>query len=219
MNIKIRTLVAALALFGFSSGAWATVLVMDSFAKFNGGGTSTPVFTATFDDGGSAGTVTLTMDYVSDTSATKIKEWYFNIDDTLSGFGCGNIVNSSGQDGTCEYSKNSLQADGDGKYDFMFTFPTSGDTFDEGDMSVWDITYSGLTAEDFLYLSAPAGGAGPYFSAVQQSAWWAPSELTCDDGDCGVVVPPVEPVPEPGSLALMSLGLAGLVFTRRKMKA
>ena len=83
-----------------------------------------------------------------------------------------------------------FQADGDGKYDIRFNFapPPGGTTnvFDNSDTVTFRITgIAGLTAESFNFLSAPAGGHGPFTAAAhiqgvapnalgQTSGWIAP---------------------------------------------
>lgn len=102
-----------------------------------------------------------------------------------------------------------FQADGDGKYDIQFDFATANSgRFTGGDSVTYTITgISTLTAADFAYLSAPAGGSGPFYAAAHvqglsggNSTWIEPYQVT------------VIPVPEPAPVALlaMSIGLWGV---------
>jgi hypothetical protein len=75
--------------------------------------------------------------------------------------------------------------------------------FVEGAQSVYDV--AGITAAQFLALSTPVGGQGPYYSAVEQSAWWGQGESP-------------EVVPEPTTLLLLGFGLVSLAGVRRFRK-
>ena len=188
-----------------------TIITFDDFVKFHG--SPDPVaLTATIEDFG-LDTVQITMDATALLGSDKVTEWYFNV--ALPGLSETNFANTTAASGaddvTVDYD--SLKADGDGKYDILFTFPTSGDTFDAGEKSVWTVTYSGLDADDFHDLSEPAGGAGPYYTAVKLgNAYWAPGTIDIDD-------PPIpEPAPEPATVLLLGTGLVGLAGFRKKFK-
>ncbi len=63
------------------------------------------------------------------------------------------------------------RADGDGVYDFVFTFDTSaaGDRFQSGDSFVIDITGDGISSQSFYAVSEPFNanaGTVPYYSAA-----------------------------------------------------
>jgi hypothetical protein len=113
--------------------------------------------------------------------------------------------------------RDQFKADGDGKYDILFDFDTAlGHRFAAGDYLEYQITgIPSLTALDFEYLSAPAGGAGPFLAAahVQSigandlSGWIRPTELTR-----------VFAVPEPSADALLGLGLVVYLRTRGRSR-
>jgi len=107
---------------------------------------------------------------------------------------------------------NAFMADGDGHYDIEFNFSTAnGSRFMAGDSMTYQFTSTGsLNADDFDFTSQMGGGAGQWLAAAHinsiggsgQSGWDSPTQLT--------------PAPEPGTLALMGMGLAGLVALRRR---
>ena len=117
--------------------------------------------------------------------------------------------------GTIERGTDSFKADGDGKYDVLFDFSTvSGSTFGAGESITYQISgIAGLTANDFVYLSAPNGGHGPFFAAAHVQGIGADGSLS------GWVEPSLgaQPIllPEPSSAALLGLSLGCVAFLRR----
>jgi hypothetical protein len=82
-----------------------------------------------------------------------------------------NLVSSSGIGGAPSVSTgvDAFKADGDGLYDILIDFDTDppGDRFDNSDSVIYSITgITGLVADDFNFLSAPAGGHGPFVAAA-----------------------------------------------------
>jgi len=105
--------------------------------------------------------------------------------------------------------ENSLKADGDGKYDFMFAFSESGNQFTTGEIIVFDITYSGgtMNTSSFDYLSSPAGGHGPFYSAAHVQ--------NTGVGERGwIVAETTTVVPEPVSSTLFIIGSAAFGIRR-----
>lgn len=161
----------------------ANALVLDFGLdmEFSGGTApsgSTPWIIAEFIDVG-PNSVQLTMSTDNLTGNENVKEWYFNFDDSLDlsslNFNpdpgsAGDTTNLTVVD-TISLTKdrNSLKADGDGKYDFMFAFSTTGNQFTSGETIVYDLTYTGTSTMDaisFNFLSKPSGGHGPFYSAA-----------------------------------------------------
>ncbi len=101
-----------------------------------------------------------------------------------------------------------FKAGGDGKYDILFSFATSmGDNqrFNAGESITYFISgIPGLKATDFEYLSAPDGGAGPFYAAahVQRIGTASLSGWIASD-----TIAPVT-VPEPRSFCLVALLIA-----------
>src|SRR5215469_8457164 len=76
------------------------------------------------------------------------------------------LVSQSANFGTyINTGENAFKADGDGKYDIVFDFTTH--SFAGGASFSYLISgIAGLSASDFAYLSAPAGGSGPFYAAA-----------------------------------------------------
>jgi hypothetical protein len=183
--------------------------------SFNGPNPSpnTPWINAFFQDS-SPGTVTLAVTNVGLTSSEKVRELYFNLDPALN----ANNLNftllsiSSGVIApTISRGTDAFKADGDGKYDILLRFAEDGGSFGNGNYVVFQITgIPSLDVLDFNFLSAPAGGSGPFYAAAHvlgigaadDSAWIHPS----------YGMTPI-PVPEPSAVAFLTLAAAGL-FTR-----
>jgi hypothetical protein len=115
-------------------------------------------------------------------------------------------------------SADSYKADGDGKYDVRFNFATAlGSTFTVGDFITYQIAgIPGLVAADFNYLSRPAGGSGPFYSAAHVQGI-AP----CGGNSAWISAFQIAMIPEPGSAALLFLAtcLAGVRRLTRRTNA
>ena len=98
-------------------------------------------------------------------------------------------------------------ADGDGNFDIMFSFPTTASgggsqRFTDNEVVVYDITYtSAIDANSFNFFSDVGGGQGIYLSAAH-----AQNTTGAGSGGSGWI----GAVPEPGTAALVSLGMLGL---------
>lgn len=153
--------------------AQASTLQLNFIFEFSGAQAPagpTPWLTAVFDDFGGTGSVRLTMSSSGLVNSENVKEWYFNLNPALDPTALIYTYNAGLSTAAAAVSiadgVDCCKADGDGKYDFQFSFaPSSG--FTPGKTVVYDITGIGsLTAASFNYLSAPAGGHGPYLSAA-----------------------------------------------------
>jgi hypothetical protein len=176
-----------------------------------------PYATAVLDDGGSAGSVTLTMSVAGTVGGADITQMYFNLDPaldpTLLSFirtgGTGpTAANTSISTGTDEY-----KADGDGLYDILFEFPpppgSDAAKFNAGEDLVYDITGIGLTASSFNFFSRPDGGTGPFRSVARFQSTGSDGE-----GSDWVAAAPV-----PAAVWLFGSGLLGLVGVARRKRA
>jgi hypothetical protein len=99
---------------------------------------------------------------------------------------------------------NGHKANGDGEFDILFRF-LAGD-LSQGETSVYDIGgIAGLSVLDFDFLSAISGGEGTYKAAAHIQSTGAANQGSDFVGAINGTV-----IPEPGTLALFGLGLAGL---------
>jgi hypothetical protein len=206
----------------FSNSQW--------FGDIDPGMDPTVFATATFANAG-ANTVTLTLDYFGiipgDDGNAKISRWYFN---TSNYANLASVAWTSGDPaGTgsgADISKaqNAFKADGTGGYyDLLINFHDGGALTEQarGTSVVFTLMGTGIDEDDFNALSS--GGSPSHVSAIHvqsfgpngNSLWIGGScidERTCEDPDD----PVGDPVPEPGTLALLGLGLGAMAYRRRR---
>ncbi len=114
------------------------------------------------------------------------------------------------------YSPDAFKADGDGFFDWFIDLSSNPPRFDGTDTLAWDFMGVTLAQLDGLSVNGPVGKTGFQYAIHAQglvnggSGW--DSQTGCPD----CTITPVNSVPEPGTFALMGLGLAGLGLTRRK---
>ena len=191
------------------------VVSFESSIEFSGAAPpagAAPWLSATFDDGGSAGSVTLTLTAVNLTGTEFVTDWLFNLDPNLDPteltFSLSGDPNTRGfSDPNIRTETDKYKPDGDGKFDIEIAFAPSGGPgvqFDAGDVAVFTVGgISSLTAGSFDHLSAPApGGHGPFPTAAHVQGI---------GDDSGWVT-----VPEPAALLL--LGAAGPILQKRKSR-
>ena len=202
----------------WSANALATGFVYQFDNAFSGTAPTGPApwVDATFQD--TSGGVLLTVNGLGLQSSEFLDSLYLNINPADSSQ-IPNLKftfeNSTGgvAPANIQTGEDAFKADGDGKYDILFDFQTSN--LSPGRLGAGDtITYlisgiTGLSSSDFVFLSTPAGGNGPFDAAghIQSigtggaSGWVEPS--------MGAIT---QPTPEPGSTAILGLavGLMGL---------
>lgn len=194
----------------FGPPAEATSITLDLDVEFSGGqdpaGTP-PWLRAVIDDGGSAGSVKITLIALNLVDEEFITGWYFNVEPSFLSL---TIANTGGVAGTASaYSQNAYKADGDGKYDLLFSYPSGPPAarFVAGATSEWTITAAGLTASHFNLLSHPDGGHGPFRTAAHVQG--------IEGGGSGWITESGE-IPEPTTLALVAAGVLGMTARRRR---
>ncbi len=215
-------LMAVLAVGSFAMSAEA-LLTYNLDHVFSGATPSggTPYATATFLSTG-ANEVTLTMTNLLG-SGQFITEWDFNSTVTS---GLTFTYVSGAEAESVGLGSNSFQADGDGKYDIEFDFPSSeADRFTAG-TSAYTITGTGITEATFSGLSAPGGGAGgPFHTAAHVQGIPGTGGGTCSGwisdtvaGSGGSTTGPCTAVAEPSVLLFSGLGLAFVGGLWRRMR-
>ncbi len=216
----MRLLVTSCILLVLVSSASASIITLAPDTEISGAAAPkgpAPWITATFNDYGSQGTVFLTMTAGNLVGSEFVSEWSFNLKPLLNpdlleftkvadsgGFALPDVLTGF----------NEFKADGDGYYDILFNFGTSGGVstrFTDNDWVTYSITgISSLTAASFNTLSYDGGGNGNWLTAAHvqgiganasQSGWVADSQAQ---------------VPEPATMALLAIG--GLAMLRRRRK-
>lgn len=220
-----RLVTLAVALCVLQADVCRAAIEFDFNNVFSGSGTpggSTPWVTALFQDDGSAG-VLLTISGSDLAGNEKLDSIYFNVNPadnasipnlTLTEQSASSGLAAS----TISTGVNGFQADGDGKYDIKLAFSTGQGAFKNGDSITYLISgIAGLTANDFAYLSFPAGGAGPFYAAAHilaispgNSSVWA------EPGGGPLLNPNGTMMPEPAVFGVVAAALAGVVALRRR---
>ena len=192
--------------------ASATILSFDITFIFDGLGVPTnpsPWVNATFDDGGSPGTVDLTISALGlDGDNEKVAGIYFNLDPSLNPallVFSDPIKTGAFDNPVINKGINGYKADGDGYYDILINFGSGGTVkaFNGGETVKYTITLASLTANSFDFLSAPAGGKGPYQTAAHIQSLGATDEAAWVT------------TPEPATIGLLSIGALSLLRRRK----
>lgn len=167
---------------------------------------------------GPSATVNVTFSTVGLTGSEFVSELYLNLDPALDPTKL-TITQTDGTPGVAPAAistgVNQFKADGDGKYDVLFTFALSdAGRLTQGDFLAYQFSYpGGLNALAFDFFSAPAGGVGPFLAATHvqainggASGWASPTELT-----------QITETPEPATASLLLLAAGAVWLARRKL--
>jgi hypothetical protein len=170
-----------------------------------------PWLNATFDDGGSAGTVDLTITALGLVGDEKVKGVYFNLDPALDPTQLvfsAPIKTGQFEDPGINLGIDGYKADGDGYYDILIEFNPDGanEAFNGGEAVEYTITLASLTANSFDFISAPDGGEGEYVTAAHLQSL----DTT---GDSAWVT-----TPEPATVCLLGLGALSLIRSSRRRR-
>ncbi|MBW7905396.1 MAG: hypothetical protein LC135_02770 [Phycisphaerae bacterium] len=205
MNRSVNMATGLLCALAAAAAAQAAILTFELSVEFSGAtppAGAAPWLTATFDDGGSPGSVDLTLATTNLVSNEFVFRWMFNLDPVLDPTSLSfSAPSKTGAftDPVINTGVDSFMADGDGKFDIEVVFSNAGgpaNRFGAGDSVKYTITgIPGLTAASFDFLSAPAGGHGPFPTAAHVGG------IGANDDESGWIT-----VPEP------STGLAGLLI-------
>ncbi|MDX2457931.1 MAG: hypothetical protein QNL87_10525, partial [Gammaproteobacteria bacterium] len=173
--LPVATLLAAVAASPLQAAS-VTFNYDQSFGAVSPDGPA-PWATATFDDSGGAGSVTLTMSVAGTVGGADVTGMYFNLlDDSQATLDGLSFIFGGSSTGPAANSvsavTNNFQADGDGIYDILFDFPPPGNRFGPGEQVVYTITDTAMTitAADFNVFGEPgpgAGNPGPFLSVAR----------------------------------------------------
>ncbi|MHC4132113.1 MAG: PEP-CTERM sorting domain-containing protein [Planctomycetota bacterium] len=196
----------------------ATIVSFDMDVIFEGPGVPTnpsPWVNVTIDDGGTAGTVDLTVSAPGlTTQSEKISALYLNLDPALDptqlAFSAP-IKTGNLDDPIISLGVDSFKANGDGFFDILLDFDKDGwkRAFNGGDILQYTISLASLTADSFVFPSAPDGDPGEYTVAVHLLSLGATGDSAWANDST------IDPIPEPATIFILSLGGLALLRKRR----
>jgi hypothetical protein len=208
-------MMAAAGVLAAASVASADFLAIDLNFEFSGATApsgSAPWLRAEFSSS-TAGEVDLKLISLLHGDNEKITKWTFNLDPALSATGL-NVTHDGGQ-APASVSKgvDAFKADGDGYFDLLFSFPTSGNTFGKGETAEFTITSADpITAASFAYLSVNGPPSKNGFMSAAHVQGIGPG-----GGQSGWIAPTMVPLPAPVALGGAGLALAaGMGAWRRR---
>jgi len=200
----------------FGAAAHADSFTVEFNTEFSGADEpegSTPWLVMTIDDGGTAGTVLMTLEATNLTDDEFVRIFNFNVTGQIYGSHTANSTVFT-NNGCGLFSEDGFKADGAGYFDYECTFAANdfgvGDVFEV----LWSLPAT-LTAADF-FLFSTTSSKGEFLAAAHVQG------IGDNDGGSGWITGGGDSheVPEPGTLALFGLGLTMMgVATRRRRVA
>lgn len=196
------------------------VLILELNTEFSGGAQpvgTPPWLTAIFAQQDPS-TVRLTLLATNLSPTEFVDEWLFNFNPAKNPLAIGFNPIFSSAALAISAGLDAFPGDGGGYYDLKFDYPAGppADRFGIGDVSIIDLILPGILESDFDTLSFPHGGNGLWRTAAHVqgigtadlSGWLGEEENGGGGGQ-------ETPVPEPGTMILLGIGLAGLAYYRR----
>jgi len=217
MLLRILVLIALVA--ALSANLQAGMIIYELNIEYSGGDEPVgpaPWLRATFDDGGSAGQVSLMVSALGLTDPEFIRGLYFNLDPALSATALSfsdPVKVGQFDDPDIGLGTDAFRAGPSGGFDIHLAFATSNakkgkKRFGAGEEATFTISGpASLVAGSFSFFCEASGGAGalPVAAKVQAIGGSGSGWLTQE----------TSPIPEPLTIGLLASGAAAMLLRRR----